>query len=132
MIDAVEKGLNPKEVAKRSLERISYNEATAKQDKLDCMLIAQGKDCRYPKRKNCVGCGYEIYVKSCLSELGNRIEKAQQQAVSSKTQGSKNKNILMIKDVLIPIASEILITLKNVYKIENIDEYKKFIQLRGE
>ena len=92
------------------------------------MLIAQGKQCIYPKRENCVGCGHEIYLKSCLFELGDRIQQAKQQALISKTQASKNKNIFMIKNVLSPIVAEIFITLKDVYKIENIDEFKNLIR----
>lgn len=126
--DAVKEGISPKDIAKSALEKLSYEEASSKQDKLYCIIRAQGKKCRYPKRKNCIGCGYEVYLKSCLSELGNVIKKTKQQAISSKTQNSRNKNILMIQNVFIPIVSEILITLKDVYKIENIDEYKKFIQ----
>lgn len=126
--DAVCNGLEPKEIAKNILLNIIYNEAPSKQGDLPCMLIAQGKQCVYPKRENCVGCGHEIYLKSCLFELGDRIQKAKQQALISKTQASKNKNILMIKNVLSPIVAEIFITLKDVYKIENIDEFKNLIR----
>lgn len=125
---AVCNGLEPKEVAKNILLNIIYNEASSKQGDLPCMLIAQGKQCIYPKRENCVGCGHEIYLKSCLFELGDRIQQAKQQALISKTQASKNKNIFMIKNVLSPIVAEIFITLKDVYKIENIDEFKNLIR----
>ena len=125
---SVRKGLDPKEIAKDILLNIIYNEAPSKQGNIPCMLIAQGKSCIYPKRENCVGCGHEIYLKSCLFELGNRIQQAKEQALASKTQASKNKNILMIKNVLSPIVAEIFITLKDVYKIENIDDLKKLIR----
>lgn len=125
---AVCNGLEPKEIAKNILLNIIYNEASSKQGDLPCMMIAQGKQCIYPKRENCVGCGHEIYLKSCLFELGDRIQKAKQQALISKTQASKNKNIFMIKNVLSPIVAEIFITLKDVYKIENIDEFKNLIR----
>ncbi|MGL4913585.1 MAG: hypothetical protein ACRC3Y_14270 [Romboutsia sp.] len=125
---AVCDGLEPNEVAENILLNIIYNEASSKQGDLACMLIAQGKQCVYPKRENCVGCGHEIYLKSCLFELGDRIQQAKQQALISKTQASKNKNILMIKNVLSPIVAEIFITLKDVYKIENMDEFKNLIR----
>lgn len=126
--DAVCNGLEPEEIAKNILLNIIYNEASSKQGELPCMLMAQGKQCVYPKRENCVGCGHEIYLKSCLFELGNRIQQAKQQALISKTQASKNKNILMIKNVLSPIVAEVFITLKDVYKIENIDIFKNLIR----
>ena len=125
---AVCDGLEPKEIAKNILLNIIYGEAPSKQGDIPCMLIAQGKRCIYPKRENCVGCGHEIYLKSCLFELGNRIQQARELAINSKTQASKNKNILMIKNVLSPIVAEIFITLKDVYKIENIDDFKKLIR----
>ena len=126
--EAVCNGLEPKIIAKNILLNIIYNEAPSKQGNIPCMLIAQGKPCIYPKRENCVGCGYEIYLKSCLFELGNRIQQAKEQVLISKTQASKNKNILMITNILSPIVAEIFITLKDVYKIENIDEFKKLIK----
>ena len=125
---AVCDGLEPKEIAKNILLNIIYEEAPSKQGDIPCMLIAQGKRCIYPKRENCVGCGHEIYLKSCLFELGSRIQQARELAINSKTQASKNKNILMIKNVLSPIVAEIFITLKDVYKIENIDDLKKLIR----
>ena len=125
---AVCDGLEPKEIAKDILLNIIYNEAPSKQGDISCILIAQGKRCVYPKRENWVGCGHEIYLKSCLFELGNRIQQARELAINSKTQASKNKNILMIKNVLSPIVAEIFITLKDVYKIENIDYLKKLIR----
>ena len=125
---AVCNNLEPKEIAKDILLNLIYNEAPSKQGDMSCMLIAQGKRCVYPKRKNCVGCGHEIYLKSCLFELGNRIQQARELAVNSKTQASKNKNVLLIKNVLSPIIAEIFITLKDVYKIENIDNLKKLIR----
>lgn len=125
---AVCDGLEPKEIAKDMLLNIIYNEAPSKQGDIPCMLIAQGKNCIYPKRKNCVGCGHEIYLKSCLFELGNRINQAKELAINSKTQASRNKNILMITNVFSPIIAEIFITLKDVYKIENIDNFKKLIR----
>ncbi|MDC4243450.1 hypothetical protein [Clostridium perfringens] len=121
-------GLEPKEIAKNILLNIIYNEAPSKQGDMPCMIIAQGKPCIYPKRENCVGCGHEIYLKSCLFELGSRIHQAKELALNSKTQASKNKNILMIKNVLSPIVAEIFITLKDVYEIENIDDLKKLIR----
>ena len=126
--EAVCNGLEPKIIAKNILLNIIYNEAPSKQGNIPCMLIAQGKPFIYPKRENCVGCGYEIDLKSCLFELGNRIQQAKEQVLISKTQASKNKNILMITNILSPIVAEIFITLKDVYKIENIDEFKKLIK----
>lgn len=125
---AVEEGVEPKTLAKNALVNLIYDKAPAKQEKFYCMRIAQGKDCIYKKRKDCIGCGYEVYVKSCLSELGNRIRKAQQEALSSKTQNSKNKNMLLLQNVLLPITKEILITLRDEHKVENLEEYKQLIK----
>lgn len=126
--NAISEGLEPKKIARDILLKLIYNEASSKQGDLSCMLIAQGKPCIYKKRENCVGCGHEIYLKSCLFELGNRIEQARKEALMSKTDASRNKNILMIRDILSPIVAEIFISLKDIYKIENIDEFKRLIR----
>ena len=116
------------EELEKTLKNIAYNNAPSKNNNVGCIVIAQGKGCLYPKRENCFGCGYEIYLKSYLNELGKYINNIKKAAYTSKTEGSKRKNIMMIRDVLVPLTEEIFITLKTIYNISDLTEYKKLLK----
>lgn len=126
--ECVDNKLEPKQVVLDILNNIICNKAQSKEKGIGCIEIAQGKKCIYPLRKKCVGCGKEIYLKSFLKELGNRINEKKMQAYASKTKGSKTKNVLMIKKILVPIAEEIIVALREIYEIKDIEEYKKMLK----
>lgn len=117
-----------KKEIEKILKNIAYNNAPSKNDNVGCIAVAQGKGCLYPYRDVCFGCGYEIYLKSYLSELGKYINNIKKAAYQSKTEGSKRKNVMMIKDVLVPLTEEIFITLKTIYNINDLTEYKNLLK----
>ena len=126
--ECIERNVEPKKVALDILKNIIHNKAQSKEDGISCIVIAQGKNCIYPLRKKCVGCGEEIYLKSFLKELGNRINEKKMQVYASKTKGTRAKNILMINKILVPIAEEIIVSLREIYGIKDIEEYKKMLK----
>lgn len=113
-----------KEAIRKILRNISSDLAPGKANNVNCIAVAQGKGCIYKERKHCIGCGQEVYFKSYLNELGSYFSKVREAAYNSKTKGSKMKNVILIKKVLLPIIQEIFVTLKDVYKIEDIEKYK--------
>lgn len=121
-------GADIKEEIEKTLKNIAYNNAPSKNKNVGCIAIAQGKGCLYPSRDVCFGCGYEIYLKSYLNELGKYINNIKRAAYESKTEGSKRKNVMMIKNILVPITEEIFITLKTIYNISDLTEYKKLLK----
>ena len=79
-----------------------------------------------------MGCGKEMYLKAYLSELGSYINNLHENASNAKTKGSKVKNILLLQKVVLPIAAEVIHTLKTVYKVEDTSEYEKLLSLNQE
>lgn len=121
-------GFDVKKEIEKTLKNIAYNNAPSKNNNVGCIAVAQGKGCLYPKRANCFGCGYEIYLKAYLNELGKYINNIKKAAYTSKTEGSKRKNILIIKDILVPLTEEIFVTLKTIYNINDFTEYKNLLK----
>lgn len=120
-------GKNPKEEIKKLVEKLAHNIAPSKNENMGCISVAQGKGCIYPKREDCIGCGQEIYLKSFMNELGKYFNRVKTAAYGSKTKGSKMKNILIMKNVLIPIGEEIFVTLRQIYKVEDLSIYKELL-----
>lgn len=118
---------NPKKEIKKFLSRVACNTAPSRERNIGCLAIARGKGC-INKLGNCIGCGQEIYLKSYIKELGKYINRIKQQAIESKTEGSRAKNILLIKNVLVPVVEEVFTVLQDVYGVADLDMYQKLLE----
>lgn len=121
-----------KDLIKMALKRLAHGLALGKDGKHGCISVALGNGCIKPMREHCMGCGKEMYLKAYLSELGSYINNLHENASNAKTKGSKVKNILLLQKVVLPIAAEVIHTLKTVYKVEDTSEYEKLLSLNQE
>lgn len=120
---------NPRQEIKNMVSNISHNTACGKTDNTNCMILAQGLKCPYPQREHCIGCGHEIYFKSCFNELGNYLHSLKSFAYSSQTKASKYKYAKLVTDVVVPVIKEIQLALKEIYNEDNTAFFKELESL---
>jgi hypothetical protein len=106
---------NVNEMIKRALESIINGECIGKNESIYCLRKACGKECSAKCRETCVGCGYEMYVKAFVMELGNEIKFQERSLAIAKTQGEKIKRTAILEKKLYPTVCELLTTVKYVY-----------------
>ncbi|EOP12921.1 hypothetical protein II1_03303 [Bacillus cereus MC118] len=109
------------------IDKIACNTAPAKQENMNCISVAMGNGCIYPERKNCIGCGQEIYLISSLHLVGQQVRSLADKVEESKTSASKLKNEMILKQVIKPILNEIITTLKYVYGVKDLSLYKEIV-----
>lgn len=109
------------------LERIAFGNAPSKTNDIYCLSVAKGVGCIHKTREHCVGCGQEIYLKTSLHVIGKTLSDFINKAQACEHNTSKQKYLKLSNYVIKPILSEILTTLKTVYKIEDLSECKKIV-----
>ncbi|MCM3671626.1 hypothetical protein M3181_21965 [Mesobacillus maritimus] len=109
------------------LDRIACGTSAAKQKNMNCISVAKGLGCLYPSRKDCIGCGQEIYLKTSLHVLGKKIRKLIERTENSKTINEKVKSQLISQKVLKPILNDIVITLVTNYSVKDMSEYQEIL-----
>ncbi|MBQ8998144.1 MAG: hypothetical protein IJ086_05545 [Clostridium sp.] len=114
-----------KEDVYRFVSKIAKGTAVSKNDNIDCIAVAKGLGCLYPKKQDCIGCGQEMYLKSAFYSLGEISYKLTNNYKNAKTKESAMKYACIIKQVIEPILKNFIVCLKTIYKIEDISEYKK-------
>lgn len=114
-----------KEDVYKFISKIAKGTAPCKKyNNIYCMSVAKGLGCTELDR-DCIGCGQEIYLKSAMHILGNiSISLAQNHKVA-KTNASKKKYELIIKNVIKPIISNFITCLEEIYSISDVSEFKK-------
>jgi hypothetical protein len=109
------------------LNRIACGTAPAKEQNMNCISVAKELGCIYPRRKTCIGCGNEIYLKSSLFVIGQRMRELVSKEKSSKTTAEKIKYDLMIDKLFKPALIEIMMVLKDIYGVEDVSEYQEIV-----
>ncbi|MEW4210690.1 hypothetical protein Q0O85_19315 [Priestia megaterium] len=109
------------------IDRIACNTAPAKQEKINCISISMGNGCLDPKRRNCIGCGQEVYLNTSLHLIGEQVRILVEQIAESKTSASKFKSEMLLNQVIKPILSDIITTLKDIYGIKDLSLYKEIV-----
>lgn len=118
---------NPNKAIYRFLKKIAFGSAPAKEKNLNCISVAKGVGCIFPSRTTCIGCGQEIYLKSSLFLIGQRMREMIFRENESKTIAEKNKYKLFIEQVFKPLLIEIMIVLRDCYGVEDVSEYRDMI-----
>ena len=124
---------NPENYKSKILEllhNLTNGNASGKEPFCSCLRQAIGHKCIHRSRGTCIGCGYEIYLKSFFFYLGIKIENCKKMEENSKTYFSKHKYRLYNATVLYPLAQELLLCLKQYYKVD-ISQYKKILTQKG-
>ncbi|MBR5266968.1 MAG: hypothetical protein IKU20_02085 [Lachnospiraceae bacterium] len=109
------------------LKNLSTGKASSKEPFCYCLRQAAGYECTNPSRSSCIGCGYEIYLKSFFFHLGIKINQCKVSEENATTKFSKHKYRLYNATVLYPIAQELLLCMKEYYKID-ISHYQKILK----
>ena len=114
-----------KEDVYKFVSKIAKGTAVSKNDNIDCIAVAKGLGCLYPKKQDCIGCGQEMYLKSAFYSLGEISYKLNNNYKNAKTKESAMKYACIIKQVIEPILKNFIVCLKTIYQIDDISEYKK-------
>lgn len=96
-----------------------------------CLAKACNIPCVYKQRVSCVGCGYEMYIKSIFMELSLEITKQEKAVANANTDGERLKRNNILKNRLYPAAQECLKTIKKVYNTD-VGDYIKILERSGE
>jgi hypothetical protein len=120
-------GENPAKTARKIVENIIRGECYGKNEGVYCLAKACYKGCVQKQRISCIGCGYEMYLKSVLIELSQEIFEQEKNLNRAVTDGERIKREKILKERLYPVSYEILATIKNVFH-EDITEYKKILR----
>lgn len=120
-------GENPVKAARQIVENIIRGECYGKNEGVYCLAKACYKGCVQKQRTSCIGCGYEMYLKSVLIELSQEIFEQEKNLNRAATDGERIKREKILKERLYPVSYEILATIKNVFH-EDITEYKKILR----
>lgn len=114
---------NPDKALKNFIQNIAQEKSPNKTGDGGCVTVALGKGCIYPKRKHCIGCEQDIYLKSYLYQIGNYVNKLTKEFSSSKTKGSKVKNKLILENVMLPVVEETIYILNEFYGVQDLTYY---------
>ncbi|NHM32078.1 helix-turn-helix domain-containing protein [Neobacillus terrae] len=116
----------------RFLNTIANGEAPAREKNMNCISVAKGIGCIEPNRKTCIGCGQEIYLKTTLFVIGQRLRELAACEVESKTDNEKNKYRKLIDSMFTPVLREILFALQKIFNIGDLEEIREIIFGIGE
>ena len=110
------------------LHRIGSGSAFSKQPENLCLLSAKRMVCPYNKRKQCVGCDYEIATKSTLFLMVSEYNRltALYNSVDNSMEKVKYKNLLT--QVVIPEFDELLVCIREQYGEEVYNDYEMIIK----
>jgi hypothetical protein len=110
------------------LHRIGSGEAVSKEPECLCLMTALGKICPMGKKRQCVGCKYEISTKSTLYLLIGEFNRLNSLHHSQQDGLEKNKYKHIITSVILPAMNEILTCIKEYYGEEIYHQYEEFIK----
>jgi|GEM_PF-6413707 len=116
-----------KNIIQSIIENIIDGECYGKDENVFCLAKACNKECVQVQRTTCIGCGYEMYLKSVLLELSQEIFYHENKLNNAITEGEKIKRTLILKEKLYPASYEILSAIKYIYG-EDITNYKKILE----
>lgn len=116
-----------KEAIYKFLNRIACGTAPAKEKNMNCISVAKGGGCIYPERKTCIGCGQEIYLKSSLFVIGQRLREMVTKLQNGKTVTEKNKYRMLIDRLFKPVLMEMMMVLRDIHGVEDVSEYQKVV-----
>lgn len=118
---------NVKNIIQIIIENIIDGECYGKDENVFCLAKACNNECVQVQRTTCIGCGYEMYLKSVLIELSQEIFNHESKLNNAITEGEKIKRTLILKERLYPASYEILSAIKYIYG-EDIANYKKILE----
>ena len=110
--------------ASEMLARIASGEAAARQEGFLCALTASGQACRFPDRKSCITCQYEICTKAALHQL--TAEYARLLSEHKKSGGWRSAEI--IRTAILPVIKEYFESLRIMYPDADITPYHQILQ----
>ena len=110
------------------LHRIGSGEAVSKEPECLCLMTALGKICPMGKKRQCVGCKYEISTKSTLYLLIGEFNRLNSLYHSQQDGLEKNKYKHIITSVILPAMNEMLTCIKEDYGEQIYHQYEEFIK----
>lgn len=110
------------------LQNIASGGAVSKQDDSLCLMTAMGQGCKRPDSCQCIGCEYEISTKSTIYLLMSEYNRLQLLKGKAESPQLKGKYIGILKEVIVPKISDILICMQKNYGDESIREIESIIQ----
>lgn len=110
------------------LQNIAAGGAVSKQNNVMCLMTAMGKGCTSPSSQQCIGCQYEISTKSAIFTMMSEYQRMQQLKETAQYPHIKAKYVSLLKTVLVPKISEVLICMQETYGEESIHELEAIIK----
>ncbi len=113
-----------KEKIYRFLSRIASGTAPARENNMNCISVAKGIGCINQDRTSCIGCGQEIYLKSTIYLIGQKLRASNSKIFEGITENEKYKYKQLVEQMYKPALREILVILQSVYGINDVSEYR--------
>ena len=110
------------------LHHIGNGEAVSKESGCLCIITALEKICPYQKKKQCVGCEYEIRTKSTLYLLISEYNRLCCLYEDSDNELERKKNRSLLVNTIIPKMDEILSCIRENYGEETYLQYEQLIK----
>lgn len=110
------------------LHRIGSGEAFSKQHECLCLLSALKKICPYAKKRNCVGCKYEISTRSTLFLLIEEYNRVKNLYLSTVDTLEKNKYKNILLTIIAPKIDEMLSVIREEYGEDIFNDYESLIK----
>jgi len=114
------------ELARKVLESILTDNCIGKNEGEYCLAKACSLGCINIQRESCIGCGYEVLVKSFLINLSQKIYRVEESYKNGVSEGEKAKWYSLLVKKLYPLTQEILVVLRTVYGVETPEYYEIF------
>ena len=106
------------------LSRIASGEAAARQDNFLCAMTAAGMSCRYPDRRSCITCRYEICTKAALHHLTAEYTRLLERSKDPDDWRSE----AIIRAAILPVIQEYLGSIRLMYPDADLSPYHEILQ----
>lgn len=106
------------------LARIASGEAAARQEGYLCALTASGQACRFPERKSCITCQYEICTKAALHHLTAEYARL----LSEHKRSGDWRSAEIIRTAILPLIREYFDGLRLMYPEADLTPYHQILE----
>lgn len=110
------------------LHKIGNGEAVSKQDECMCLMTAMNQSCPHTGRKNCIGCEYELTYKATMVLLVREFYRLKSLYTNAKSDLNKARYESILKDILKPAFSELLLAVQQIYGPDAVESLEKIME----
>ena len=110
------------------LHRIGNGYAVSKQNECLCLITAMQKICPFMGRSNCIGCKYEISIKSTVFLIISEYNRLYDLYKAAQDNRLKEKYRTLLQETVLPVLDELLQCVQEQYGNETLQLLEKIIK----